>query len=201
MSRSAKGPNVLKPSRDAAREGLRLSLEEFHAVVEEWGATHSAADNSRISSISKRMFPHIITLAADTHEVRDIVDLIGIFSEAANFNPDAIIALVWRILGTFDVKDAAQSDEPEQGPVGQENRSCSKGGLQDAEHSAEAVPRKKRGRPITIPVERKLRALNAGSNKEKAQILFDKKYPTRRELKDVYPLMKNFKKSLPNKTE
>lgn len=104
MSRSAKGPNLLKPSRDAAREGLRLSLEEFHAVVEDWGANHSDADSSRISSISNRMLLHMITLAADTHEVRDIVDLIGIFSEATNFNPDAIIALVWRILGTFDAE-------------------------------------------------------------------------------------------------
>src|SRR4051812_10490446 len=112
----SKGGKLPKPSLNAARESLRLSLEEFHAVVEEWDATHSAADTSRISSICKRMLPHMVTLAADTHEVRDIVDLIGIFSEATNFNPVAIIALVSRLLGTFDAENAAPSQWAEATP-------------------------------------------------------------------------------------
>lgn len=203
MSRAANRPRLLKPSRDDAREGLRLGLDEFYTAVQEWEATHSGADSDRISSLCKRMLPHMITLAVDTHEVRDIVDLIGIFSEATNFNPDAIIALVWRILGTLDVKGTAQSQsgKSEQERAGQENRFCSKGGLEEAECSAGAMPRKKRGRPIEIPIERKLRALNARTNREQAQILYEKKYPTRQEMKNVYSLLKPFKSNRPNTSE
>ena len=63
----------------------------------------------------------MITLAADTHEVKDIVDLIGNFSTAPSVNPDAIIALVWRFLSAFDIEEAvrsqSQSVEPKQGPA------------------------------------------------------------------------------------
>jgi hypothetical protein len=51
----------------------------------------------------------MITLAADTREVKDFGDLMGILSEPRNLNPDAIIASVRRVLATFDVEDAARS--------------------------------------------------------------------------------------------
>jgi hypothetical protein len=201
MSRSAKGPNHPTPSLDAARESLRLSLEEFHAVAEEWGATHSAADSSRISSISKRMLPHMITLAADTHEVRDIVDLIGIFSDATNFNPDATIALVSRLLGTFDAENAARSQwaDATVPPAEQEPKihSGSEGYPSDGGDTAKNTAPQKRGRPIKISIERKMRALHVASPKEQAQILYNTPSPTRRQQQDVPSVMKNFIKHLP----
>jgi hypothetical protein len=48
---------------------------------------------------------------------------------------------------------------------------------------------------------RRHRALHAMTNREAAQILYATKNPTRQQMKNVHPLMKHFKSTLPNRTE
>jgi hypothetical protein len=52
--------------------------------------------------------------------------------------------------------------------------------------------RKKRGRPTEIPDERKQRALETHGGRARAQILYDTKYPTPQQVKNVSAIMKHY---------
>ena len=79
-------------------------------------------------------------------------------------------------------------------------------GLEVAEHSrsasrstGEPAPRKSPGRPTTISIEQKRLALAAKkegkTNKECAQILYDIRYPTQQQVKNVTSILRHFKKT------
>ena len=59
--------------------------------------------------------------------------------------------------------------------------------------------RRRRGRPITIPNERKRAALECkakgGSNRDAAVLLYDKKYPTPQEVKNVPSILRHYEKT------
>jgi hypothetical protein len=76
--------------------------------------------------------------------------------------------------------------EPASKLVGQEDRT---------QRNVESPPQKKRGRPIEIPDERKLRALNVSGNRERARILYNTRYPTPQQVKNVSAILRHFGRS------
>jgi hypothetical protein len=55
--------------------------------------------------------------------------------------------------------------------------------------------RNKRGRPTLIPDERKLQALEARGGKARAQILYNVKYPTPQQIKNVPSILRHFQRT------
>ncbi len=55
--------------------------------------------------------------------------------------------------------------------------------------------RKKRGRPAVIPDDRKRQALRAKGGKARAQILYNTKYPTPQQIKNVRSILRHFEKT------
>jgi len=51
---------------------------------------------------------------------------------------------------------------------------------------------RKRGRPIMIPDERKQRALGVTGGKARAQILYETKYPTAQQVKNVSAILRHY---------
>jgi hypothetical protein len=66
--------------------------------------------------------------------------------------------------------------------------------------NVEPTVRKKRGRPVQIPDERKERALAVKGGKERAKIIYNTRYPTAQQKKNVSAILKNFSRNARNKT-
>jgi hypothetical protein len=55
--------------------------------------------------------------------------------------------------------------------------------------------RNKRGRPALIPADRKLKALSVQGGKARAQILYNTKYPTPQQIKNVRSILRHFEQT------
>jgi hypothetical protein len=53
----------------------------------------------------------------------------------------------------------------------------------------------KRGRPVKIPDERKRLALSVNGNRERARILYNTKFPTPQQVKNVYSILRHYQRT------
>jgi hypothetical protein len=67
--------------------------------------------------------------------------------------------------------------------------------------SLQLAPRKARGRPVKIPDELKERALGVKGGKERAKILYQTRYPTVQQVKNVPTILRHFNRKRQPKTE
>ena len=102
-------------------------------------------------------------------------------------------------------KAPSKSSSASEAPGNQSDRATEKhlestGLEQRSKDNGEPSPRKKRGRPTEIPEERKRRALSVQGGKARAQILYDTRYPTSQQIKNVQSILRHFQRTQ-NKSE
>ncbi len=130
----------------------------------------------RIALLARRL-----TNSDDAVIKRDTAHLMESITEELSANIDCeraalrLVALEWVVRGRGD----------------------SEGTIEEAQRSSDEnpAPRKKRGRPTVIPDDRKRKALSVKGGKKRAQILYDTRYPSQQQIKNVRSILRHFERT------
>jgi len=170
--------------------------------------------NARYAGENREPLQYIIHLSLSVREARENLEFFDHLSASVVRNSAVVIALAEKLIGLGFIansttpKTAIQGRTPTGTAISEEENGQTQpsaspdnsNGLDQkaAESNFDLKPRKKRGRPAKISDELKERALEAtNSNKERAQILYQTRYPNSQQKKNVSSILRNYRKRRP----
>ena len=163
--------------------------------AEDWQRCLFAAADRKIGSPLKLAIPDAIEsadvrIALLAHRLADFDDA-GIKRDTAHLTE----AITLEFPGDGDCERAALRLAALEWVI--RGRGDSPGAVDQSQSASDpkSVPRKKRGRPTTISDDRKRRALSVKGGKARAQILYNTRYPSPQQIKNVRSILRHFERT------